>query len=346
MDHTRQGKLIMKKKSLFTRNTMSGATLRSRLTAIATALLLSLSASTTLHAQLKVLHVDPKDTDPTIETVQGPHLALYDPQAASNHRLFVFFVGTNGKAEGSLKIDTAFAKLGYHAIALDYEDKVVAASCAPSPDIACFDNYREAIVTGTPVSERINVSRANSILNRLQKLLVYLAKQYPDGGWGEFVADGQPVWTRIVVAGHSQGSGHAAYIGKMYKVDKVLMFSGPQDYLTELNKPAPWQARPSATPQSRYYAFLNLYDPFNVHHQIANCAVLMGLSNPQPPTIEPGAAIQGNYQILINTSHQQPHGSTIQPEFENVWDYLGTIGEEDTGLKPSTPPPPQPTPEP
>jgi len=243
-----------------------------------------------------------------------------------------------------LKIDTAFAKLGYHAIALDYEDKVVAASCAPSPDIACFDNYREAIVTGAPVSERISVSRANSILNRLQKLLVYLAKQYPDGGWGEFVDDGQPVWNRIVVAGHSQGSGHAAYIAKMYKVDKVLMFSGPQDYLTDLNKPAPWQARPSATPQSRYYAFLNLYDPFNVHHQIANCMVLMGLSNPQTPMVEPGKAIHGHYQILINTINQQPHGTTIQPEFENVWDYLGTIDEEDPGLKPSLPPPPQPAP--
>ena len=298
--------------------------MRSHLATITTALLLSLSASLTLHAQMKVLHIDPKDTDPTIETVQGPHLALYDPQATSNHRLFVFFVGTGGKAEGSLKLDTAFARLGYHAIALDYEDKVVAASCASSQDAACFDNYREAIVTGAPVSERITVSRPNSILNRLQKLLVYLAKQDPDGGWDEFVDNDQPIWNRIVVAGHSQGSGHAAYIAKMYKVDKVLMFSGPQDYLTSLDKPAPWQSRPSATPQSRYYAFLNLYDPFNVHHQIANCARLMGLSNPQPPTIEPGAPIHGNYQILINSSKQQPHGSTIQPEFENVWNYLGT----------------------
>jgi hypothetical protein len=324
-------------------NVMSHGTLRSYLAGITAALLVLASGSVVLHAQMKVLHVDPKETDSAIEAVHGPHLVLYDPQAASNHRLFVFFVGTGGKAEGSLKIDTAFAKLGYHTIGMDYEDKVLAASCAPSTDIACFDHYREAIVTGAPVSERINVSRADSILNRIQKLLVYLTKQDPDGGWGEFVADGQPVWSRIVVAGHSQGSGHAAYIGKMYKVDKVLMFSGPQDYLTGLDKPAPWQARSSATPQSRYYAFLNLYDPFNVHHQIANCMVLMGLSKPETPTVEPGKAIHGHYQILINTITQQPHGTTMQPEFENVWDYLATVDEEDPG--PSTSPsPPQPTP--
>jgi hypothetical protein len=322
-------------------NVMSRSKLVSR---VVPGLLVLAVGSVALQAQMKVLHVDPRDTDPAIEAVHGPHLALYDPQAPSNHLLFVFFVGTGGRAEGSLKIDTAFAKLGYHAIGLDYEDKVMAASCAQSTDAACFDHYREAIVTGAPVSERIQVSPANSILNRMQKLLVYLAQHDPDEGWGEFVADGQPVWSRIVVAGHSQGSGHAAYIGKMYKVDKVLMFSGPQDYLTELGKPAPWQARPGATPPSRYYAFLNLYDPFDVHHQVANCMELMGLSKERTLLVAPGKAIHGDYQILINTISQQPHGTTIQPEFENVWDYMAMAGGDNTGLTPSQPPQAQPAP--
>ena len=42
-----------------------------------------------LHAQLKMLRVDPPQTDPAIESVEGPHLAVYDPQVASNHRLFL-----------------------------------------------------------------------------------------------------------------------------------------------------------------------------------------------------------------------------------------------------------------
>ena len=273
---------------------------------------------------VKVLRINPQQTDPAIEVVHGPHVALYDPQVKSSHRLLVFFSGTRGKAEGTLAIDKAFAKWGYHAIGLDYEDNVVAVTCAHSNDSACFDGYRDAIVTGDSVSNKISLNRANSILNRLQKLLLYLVQQDPDGGWGEFVADGKPDWSRIVVAGHSQGSGHAAYIGKLFQVDKVLMFSGPQDYLDDLNKPAPWLSRPSATPSSRYFAFLNKNDPFNVHHQIANCKALMKTKHPKTLMVKPGETIRGNYRILINDEHRNPHASTMFPEFENVWEFMAT----------------------
>jgi hypothetical protein len=279
-----------------------------------------------LHAQVKVLRVAPEQTDADIATVHGPNIAVYDPQVASNHRLFVFLVGTGAKAESSLTIDSAFAGWGYRAVSLDYDNTVLSASCVHSTDIACFDDYREEIVTGAAVSAKITVNHANSILNRLQKLLVYLAQHDPKGGWDEFVTDGQPDWSQIVIAGHSQGSGHAAYIGKMFRVDRVLMFSGPQDYLDGFEKPAPWQGRASATPASRYFAFLNVNDPFNVHNQIANCALLMGLSKPEPLMVDSGKEISGDHQILINDLTSGPHGSTLRPQFENVWKYMVTAG--------------------
>lgn len=321
----------------------SGASHR-RLAALAGAFFLLTLGGGNLRAAPKVLRIDPQQTDPAIESVHGPHLALYDSQAASIHRLFVFLPGTRARAEGSLAIDSAFAGWGYHAIALDYENNVITVACAHSQDSACFDHYREAIVTGAPESEKISVSPANSILNRLEKLLLYLVKTDPTGGWDEFVEAGKPAWSRIVVAGHSQGSGHAAYIGKSFPVDKVLIFSGPQDYLDDLGEPAPWEAEPSATPLSRYFAFLNENDPYNVHHQIANCAVLMGLAKPETLMVAPGQEIRGNYQILINNETERPHGSTLLPEFENVWKYLAAAGEEDVQLKPEMPLPPPPTP--
>jgi hypothetical protein len=324
-------------------DSIAGGALRTRLFGIFLALIVFAFAGTNLCAQVKLLHIDPQQTDPAIEAVHGPHIAMYDAQAPSAHRLFVFFVGTGGKAQTSLGIDSAFAAWGYHAIGLDYEDKVAAASCTHSQDAACFDHYREAIVTGAPGSDMIRVDPANSILNRLQKLLVYLVNHDPGGEWGEFVEHGQPVWSRIVVAGHSQGSGHAAYIGKMFNVDEVLMFSGPQDYLDDLDKPAAWQARPSATPPSRYFAFLNENDPFNVHHQIANCMVLMGLADAKPRMVKPAEAIEGNYQIFVNDETEGAHGSTILPQFENVWKYFGVAGEGDSALRPSSPPPLQPS---
>lgn len=282
-------------------------------------------AGVTLRAQIKVLRIDPHLTDPSIETVRGPHLAVYDPSAAPNHRLFLFLSGTNAAAERSLPIDTAFAGWGFHAISLDYENNVLAAACGRSTDDTTCGHYREAIVTGAPVSDMIKVDPANSILNRFQALLDYLVRTDPAGGWSEFLFAGKPDWSRIVVAGHSQGSGHAAYIGKLFKVDRVLIFSGPQDYIVALDKPAPWQARPGATPPSRFFAFLNQQDPFNVHHQIANCMLLMDISTPDAITVEPGAAIQGHHQILINDiPTKNHHGSTLFPQFANVWQYMAT----------------------
>jgi hypothetical protein len=282
-----------------------------------------------LHAEVKILRVKPDQTDPAITTVHGPSIALYDPHAPPRRQLCFFLVGTGDKATASLRLDTTFAKWGYHVISIDYEDNVIAVACAHSLDPTAFGRYREAIVTGAPVSAKVKVNRANSILNRFQKLLTYLVKHDPNGGWNQFVKDGRPVWSRIVVAGHSQGSGHAAYIGKLFKVDRVLMFSGPQDYMDNLHRPAPWQGMESATPPDRFFAFLALKDPFNVHHQLENCMMLMHLSKPETLAIEPGEVIHGDWHILINNfPTEHPHGSTLLLQFTNVWNYMVTANDK------------------
>lgn len=283
--------------------------------------------SAPVNAQVKALFVEPAQTDPAIETVHGPNLAVYDPQASPRHRLFLFIGGTGSKATNSLALDRIFAKWGYHAISIDYENNVMTASLAHSTNSTVFDRYRDAIITGAPVSDWIKVNPANSILNRVQKLLVYLATHDPNDGWDEFVKDGKPLWNRIIVAGHSQGSGHAAYLGKMFNVDRVLIFSGPQDYLDDLHQPAPWQSGLSATPPSRFFAFLSLNDPFNINHQEANCMVLMQLPKLKTLNVKPGEAIRGEYQILVNDfPKKRAHGSTISSQFTNVWDYMLTEG--------------------
>lgn len=276
-------------------------------------------------AQVKVLYVQPEQTDPTITTVHSPHVAMYDPQANPQHRLLLFINGTGSKATNGLALDRTFASWGYHAISIDYENNVLTASLGHSTNSTEFDRYRQAIVTGAPVSDRVKVNAANSILNRFQKLLVYLVAHDPDGGWDEFVKDEKPVWNRIIVAGHSQGSGHAAFIGKMFNVDRVLVFSGPQDYLDNLQIPAPWQGGPSATSPSRFFAFLSTNDPYNVNHQEANCRSLMCLAKPETLTVKPGEAIHGHYQILINdVPKKNAHGSTISTQYTNVWEYMAT----------------------
>jgi hypothetical protein len=288
------------------------------------ALLILFIGYTNLFAQVKVLSVMPSETDPAISTIHGPNLAVYNSDIDS-HQLILMIVGTGGKAAGSRNMDSIFASLGYHVISLDYNNKVIAVICAHSKDSTCFDNYRKEIITGTPVSSEVNVDSTNSILNRFKKMLLYLGKNYPAEGWNQYIKNGNPVWQKIIAAGHSQGAGHAAYLGKMFKLDRVLMFSGPQDYMDSFQRPAAWEVKKGATPPNRYFAFLQLKDPFNIQHQIANCDALLEKAKADTLMIHPGLPIKGKHHILITdivTKH--PHGSTLFPVFKNVWKYMLT----------------------
>src|SRR5579862_9584831 len=84
--------------------------------------------SASAFAQIKTLYVQPEQTDPAITTVHSPHVAMYDPQASPQHRLFLFINGTGSKATNTPALVGIFAKWGYHAISIDYENNVLTAS--------------------------------------------------------------------------------------------------------------------------------------------------------------------------------------------------------------------------
>jgi len=282
-----------------------------------------LATTNSLQAQVKILTVDPSATNPAIERVHSAHVVAYDNEVPSRHRLILMIVGTGGHASGSRAMDSVFATMGYHVISIDYENNVITTVCSNSEDSSCFDRFRQEIITGDPVSDKVEVDTANSLLNRFNYLLRYLIKSDPDGKWNEFYAAGQPVWNKIISAGHSQGAGHAGYLGKMFRLSRVLMFSGPQDYLDDLHKPGAWQSGKSATPPSRFFAFLHLKDPFNIHHQIADDMKLMNLARIDTVMVQPGVPVLGHAHILVNDiPTDNPHGSTISLQFINVWKYM------------------------
>jgi len=284
---------------------------------------LLITAFNSLQAQVRILSVDPSATSPSIESVHSAHIAAYDNNIPSKHRLILMIVGTGGYASGTRAMDSIFATMGYHVISLDYENNVITTVCSHSEDSSCFDRYRQEIITGDQVSDEVNVDKTNSLLNRFNYLLEYLIKYDPAGKWNEFYADGRPEWNKIISAGHSQGAGHAGYLGKMFKLSRVLMFSGPQDYLDDLHKPGAWQSKKSATPPSRFFAFLNLNDPFNIHHQLADDMALMNISSSDTLMVHPGVPVQGHAHILVNDiPTNNPHGSTITLQFANVWKYM------------------------
>lgn len=276
-----------------------------------------------VRSQVEVQSISPSVTDSRIVVVHGPHIALYDPAAPSRHQLFLMIEGTGDYATRMRPIDSSFAKMGFHVVSIDYLNNVITTTCSNSTDSSCFDDFRQEIIFGTPVSSNVDVDSANSIVNRFSKLLVYLVTHDPGGGWSEFVKDSQPRWDRIVVGGHSQGAGHAAFLGKCFDLAGVLMFSGPQDYLKVYNHPAPWQYRKGRTPSNRQFAFLHLNDPYNVRFQAADVSAVTGFPATDTTMASPGQPVYSNNHILINAIEtKDPHGSTLNPVFAAVWRYM------------------------
>jgi hypothetical protein len=207
--------------------------------------------------------VSPVKTDPDIKDGDGDNLILFDPKGDPHANLLVFIGGTNrfrGDQPG-FDIAQAFAKsfpsaflslaadLGYRVISLDFKYQPAGtAICPQMPDRSCYERFREKKVFGSGNMPEVPTTPAESIVNRLTKLLQYVARQYPDQGWEGYLVNGQPNWSRIALTGHSQGAGMAAFLAKRAKVARVILNSSPWDHYERPPAVDAWLSWPSATP--------------------------------------------------------------------------------------------------
>jgi hypothetical protein len=289
-------------------------------------------------ADVEHVEVDSAALNVRAPQIHGPHVALRDADATSRHRLVVFLPGTNGTASDAVPTLDALAREGYHALTLDYPNSVLSAQFRPSKDPRAFDTYRRAVVHGGKVDATLTVAADSSIEGRLTSALRYLATEHRSEGWGEF-SNGQGVaWDKLILAGLSQGAGHAAFLAHEHKVAKVLAVSGPQDYLTELKRPARWASASSATPRDRYRALLHRADEYDVNLQLAVNRALVGPHAPEPvsftaelPTTSKAPPILVSERPLDASDQarraQHPdaavaHASLARPAYAAVWLYL------------------------
>jgi hypothetical protein len=200
--------------------------------------------------------VKPSHTDRAIRRYDEPHFVIVGPHLSADAPLFVFMPGTHGKPANVTTILSIAAQRGYRAIGLSYDDTpAVIETCMDDPDPDCAEDFRAERVFGGDASKTIDNTDAESVQNRLAKLLEDLQAQHPDAGWDRYLNGHDPRWERVIVSGISQGAGMAAYIGKQKRVDRVVLFSGPWDfYGKKKRRLSPWLAGKSATPPDRWYA--------------------------------------------------------------------------------------------
>jgi hypothetical protein len=170
--------------------------------------------------------------------------------------------GSFGAPGGYRSAMSVGARAGHNVIGLSYPNSwTVDELCADDPDLNCDRNLRGEIFTGENISPHVLVDVNNSIHNRLRTLLAYLVVEQPGRGWERFIEGGQLQWDRMILSGHSQGGGHAAFIAKQRSVARVAMFAAPADYNERLNIASPWISDRGLTPTSAYFGFDHRDDP-------------------------------------------------------------------------------------
>ncbi len=205
--------------------------------------------------------IAPALTNAALTDNLSAHFAINPTSASLRNRLFVMLPGTTAIPRFYRLIVRAGAARGVHSIGLTYpNDEAVGTICASSLRPDCPGEVRREIITGSDTSPLVSISQQNSITGRLVALLTYMHSNYPNEGWGQYLVGGAPNWSVITLAGHSQGAGHAAYMGKLHILDRIAMFSGPGDTGNGNGLPAQWIALPNATPAARQYGFTHQQD--------------------------------------------------------------------------------------
>lgn len=284
--------------------------------------------------------VTPSATDAVINTADEPHVAINpSPSVTAAGRLFVFLPGTGALPTQYRMILRVGAAHGYHAIGLNYPNPTaVGVLCAADTDAECFWNVRREVISGTNTSALLDVSTANSIVNRLQKLVAHLDRQYPTEGWGQYLTGGAIEWSKVVISGHSQGGGHAGVLTKLYAMSRACFFSSPADWRLVSDVPAPWTFRANVTDVSRQFGFTHVEDQLVPYMHLRDIWQAMGLgafgapvsadvrfppydsSHQLNTTATP--VIDGSYHgstVVDAATPKTPQGAAV---FAPVWTYL------------------------
>lgn len=273
---------------------------------LVTCLVVSVASGSRAQGMVSEHVISPKTTDSAISTAFDDHYVYVNGSVPSEADLFVFLPGTGGKPADTKLILQLASTSGFHAIGLMYpaNNPLYALCPVVNTDPECHGKIRREIVTGEDASTLVSVSRADSIENRLIKLLQHLATAYPTEGWGNWIVVGEPNWRRIRLSGWSQGGGHAAYIGKSRELAGVIAFSSPQDWDLRLDRAAPWIGSTQATPPSRYFGFSHVQDATALWVQVEPIWSLLGMASFGSSALVDGAMppYGGAHQLKTNLS--------------------------------------------
>ncbi len=340
-----------------------------RIAAVAALLALGLAADA--RADEPTFTVPANANDPGISTARGENLIWLADEDRRVGKLLVFLPtgGATNLPTEFKHLGTEMGRLGYHTIILAYRNEapIAALPTAPVPGCGtdedpslasptCAKDARTEILSGSVPgggpSTVVNVDRANSIENRLNKALVHLAATRPEAeGWAQFIdnsgSEPQPKWSETVIAGSSLGAGQAALIAAKYSVYRAALMHGWVDAKHG------WVTL-DQTPSSKYFTLIHQRDNFFGRTCYAYRALGLTTSCPLDglPIVATGNCLADSPALPANPlwfeNLQPPYGNplhvfNLKPgSFAGTGDYChqstsrdGWIAKEADGLTPS-----------
>ncbi|WP_052187020.1 BPSS1187 family protein [Chryseobacterium indologenes] len=209
----------------------------------------------------KTLRIKPSDADPSVRNWDSVHVVYYD-RAIKNNKILLWLTGTNGSTN---HMPQSFFKTaldqGYRIIALSFiSTPGVSQICVGNKldeDINCAAEFRRKRIYGDNIFSSIPDQYQDAIVPRLIKLLQYLSKNDKEGDWSQYLDQNttKPIWSKIAIAGQSQGGGMAEFIAQHESVARVLSFSGGWDYSnSRMKKIAGWYSQKLITARENIFA--------------------------------------------------------------------------------------------
>jgi len=286
------------------------------------------------------------------------------PQGTPRDQLALVLNGAQAAPAGYQKLVNELSAAGFNVAAVRFSSSIGTTAACPNTNAAsdpdCHRDFRGELAFGAGVLDPlgdthdngvVNVNSNNSLVNRILQLVEYLAGTFPNENWRQFqnqingicnsVAPAYGAcdldWSKVVLVGHSLGSGEALFLSKFHDVARVAMISGPYDQYFDgpTITVAPWIAEGGyATSTAKMFGFTHTQEP-NIAGQSAAWDAL-GLPGPQV-SIDSNSTPYGNAQQLTTTATPAcpldtngKHNSTGQdactpggpPTFAPVWRYM------------------------
>jgi len=225
------------------------------------------------------------DTIPDITVGSGTYSGdaehfVMIPNGQKVKKVMIYLPGTTDRPElSSCLLQSVSQTLDYPTIGLSYAylnsgDSYRNGKCALlslEEQINCLDaQHKDAIDGGDYGATHYksdgsafwgSIAPANSITARLVKLLKHLDEQNSGMGWSSLYTGDEPNWDKIIVLGHSQGAGHAAYLGQTKSLLGAVMISGPQDECVNCPEGTKFWIDDAYKTKNKYTAFASGDEP-------------------------------------------------------------------------------------